>query len=114
MAPLNDPEILARYKCALANWHVTGYVVWKETAHEWVMANLGPMSVRDIGELMHRHVEAGGEIDQVPERRPEWNDRPFHYDLRLSIGGRLRYIETILVDDDPGDPMLKVVSIHDA
>jgi hypothetical protein len=50
----------------------------------------------------------------VPETRPEWNDRPFHYELRIPIAGRLIYVETILIDDDPTDPVIRVVSIHDA
>ncbi len=32
----------------------------------------------------------------------------------MDIGGRLLYIETILVEDDPNDPTIHVVSIHDA
>ena len=114
MARLQDPVVLAQYRSALANWHFTGYVDWKETARNWVRDQLGENEPRQIARLMFEHVEAGGEIDQVAEQRPEWNDRPFHYDLRISVGGRLLYIETILLDDDPGDPVLRVVSIHDA
>jgi hypothetical protein len=58
--------------------------------------------------------QAGGEIDQVPETRPEWNEQRYHYDFRIQIGDRLIYIETILVEDDPNDPTVHVVSIHDA
>ena len=63
---------------------------------------------------MFRFFAAGGEIDQVPETRPQWNEQRFHYDFRMDIGGRLLYIETILVEDDPDDPTIHVVSIHDA
>ena len=114
MARLQDPAILAQYRSALGNWRVTGYVIWKDTAREWVRHNLPAMSLKDVAEEMEKYVAAGGEIDQVPERRPEWNDRDYHYDLRLMIAGRSRYVETILVDDDPQDPILYVVSIHDA
>ncbi len=113
MPRLEDPVSLARYRSALANWRITGYVDWKETARTWVRNQLGEHEPRQIARLMFEHVEAGGEIDQVPERRPEWNDRPFHYDLRISVAGRLLYIETILLDDDPDDPVIRVVSIHD-
>jgi hypothetical protein len=78
-----------------------------------VAENLAPLTTFGVSEMMHQYVAAGGTIDQVPERRPEWNDRDFHYDLRLKIGDRSLYIETILVDDDPDDPLIKVVSIHD-
>jgi hypothetical protein len=32
----------------------------------------------------------------------------------MDIGGRPLYIETILIEDDPDDPTIHVVSIHDA
>ena len=113
MPPLSDPSILACFKQVLANWNVTDYVTWKDVARDWVGANLPNVSLRDVAQLMHQHIMAGGEIDQVRERRPEWNDRDFHYDFRLAVAGRLIYIETILVDDDPEDPTIHVVSIHD-
>ena len=63
---------------------------------------------------MHLHVEAGGEIDQVRERRPEYADQnEFHYDFRLEIDGRRVYIETILTSNRNG-LTITVVSIHDA
>ena len=113
MAALRDPVILAQYKSALSNWKVTGYVDWKDRSRDWVRDNLAPLTAPAIAELMWRHVATGGEIDEVPESRPEWNDRASHYDLRIVIGGRRVYIETVLVDDDPEDPTVQVVSIHD-
>ena len=55
-----------------------------------------------------------GGIGQVRETRPQWSEHPFHYDFRTNMDGRLLYIETILVEDDPDDPAIHVVSIHDA
>jgi hypothetical protein len=72
------------------------------------------MTTRAVGEEMFRYVEAGGPIDQVSETRPQWSEHRFHYDFRISISGRQVYIETILVEDDPEDPTIHVVSIHDA
>ncbi len=114
MPRLQDPVILAQYRSALANWRVTGYVDWKEIARAWIRKHLGDCEPRQIARLMFEHVENGGEIDQVPEQRPEWKDWPYHYDMRISLGSRLLYIETILLDDDPDDPVIRVVSIHDA
>ncbi len=114
MAALTDPVILAQYRGVLSNWNYEGYVLWKETAQEWVLRHLQPLTTKQLAQLMHQYVESGGEIDQVPEQRPEWNIYPFHYDLRLPIGNRLIYVETILLDDEPDDPTIKVVSIHDA
>ena len=114
MAPLMDAAILAKFRHALSAWNFAGYVTWKSVAREWVESNLEGFTTRSIGEEMFRFLEAGGKIDQVKETRREWTEQPFHYDFRLSIEGRLVYIETILVEDDPDDPTIHVVSIHDA
>lgn len=83
-------------------------------ALDWLGQNLPGMSLRDIARWMHDHVQAGGAIDAVRELRPEWKDRDFHYDFRLPAAGKLLFIETILVDDDPTDPTIHIVSMHDA
>lgn len=114
MAPLSDPLVLASIRGALKEWRVTGYVTWKEVAREWVRKNLQGVNPESIAGLMHDSVAAGGTIDQVREQRPEWNDREYHYDFRLQISGRVIYIESILQDDDPSDPTINIVSIHDA
>ena len=114
MAPLTDVAILAKFRHALCEWNCTGYVTWKPGAREWVEDNLEGFTTRAIAEEMFRFLEAGGQVDQVRETRREWTEQRFHYDLRLSIAGRLLYIETILVEDDPRDPTIHVVSIHDA
>jgi hypothetical protein len=98
----------------LNNYRYEGYLTWKTTALEWLGRELGGFPYRLFNEWLYQHVEAGGEIDQVPERRPEWNDRDFHYDLRLTVAGRRLYVETVLLDDDPDDPLIQIVSIHDA
>src|SRR5262245_54735846 len=114
MAPLADPQLLACFQAILGNWYVTDYVTAKETALEWAGKNLAGFSLKALAKLMNDHVQAGDVIDQVRETRPEWNDREYHYDFRLAWSGRLLYIETVLVDDDPRDPTLHIVSIHDA
>jgi hypothetical protein len=113
MPTLTDPIILALIRSALANWNVTGYVKWVDLPLAWLKRNLAPLGVREVNHLIWEHVRQGGVIDQVRETRPEWNDRGYHYDFRLSIGGRAIYIETRLHDDDPDDPTLEVVNIHD-
>ena len=37
----------------------------------------------------------------------------YHYDLRLQIQDRLCYVESLLLDRDPTDPSILIVSIHD-
>ena len=85
----------------------------KAEALEWAGKNLPDFTLKSLAKLMHDYVSAGGHIDQVRETRPAWNDWPFHYDFRLPWGGRMLYIETILVDDDPSDPYLRIVRIKD-
>lgn len=76
--------------------------------------NLDGFTIRAVGEEMFRCFDAGGHIDQVRETRREWSDCRFHYDFRIPLADRLVYIETILVEDDPNDPTIHVVSVHDA
>jgi len=114
MAPLADPQILASFKAVLANWYVTDYVTIKDIALEWATTNCEGFKLKALAKVMHEHVETGGEIDQIRETRPEWNTRDFHYDFRLYLARRFLYVETILVDDDPKDPTIHIVSIHDA
>jgi hypothetical protein len=113
MPPLTDPAILAQFKAVLANWNCTGYITAKDLALEWIADNLPGLTLKDVAKAMEQHVAGGGVIDQVAETRPEWSVWPFHYDFRLQIGGRDVYIETILRDDDPKDPTIRIVSIHD-
>lgn len=71
---------------------------------------------REIRRELHQFVNAGGEIDEQVERRPEYAQYEFHYDLRVRIGGRSLYFETVLLcedAEDPDDPMIVVVSVHD-
>jgi hypothetical protein len=114
MAPLTDLEMLAKFRHALQQWRFTGYITWKATAREWLERNLEGWTTRAVGQEMFSWFQAGGEIDQVPETRPEWNEQRYHYDFRIHIGDRRIYIETIFVEDDPNDPTVHVVSIHDA
>lgn len=113
MAPLTDPQLLNSFKRILDEWNVTDSITAKDIVLEWINKNLPDFDLKQIGKLLHNYLVAGGEIDQVRETRPEWNTRDYHYDFRLPILGKMRYIETILVDDDPTYPYLHLVSIHD-
>lgn len=114
MPPLTDPAILAQFQAVLANWSYTDYVVAKETVLDWIARNLGGLNLKDVARAMFDHVANGGTIDQQKETRPEWNSWPYHYDFRLTLAGKACYIETLLNDDDPKDPTIRIVSIHDA
>ncbi|MEQ8786447.1 MAG: hypothetical protein RIC55_09115 [Pirellulaceae bacterium] len=117
MAPLTDPERLAAYKDALANWKFDGFIEFElhETAYAWIKRELGDISLKEIGRLMHEFVAAGNEIDEVPESRPEWSDYPFHYDLRLAVTDKSVYIESRLNYKLPvvaDESTILVVNIH--
>lgn len=114
MPPLADPERLRHYREALSSWHCSGYVKWTPLAEDWVHKNLVNFSSREVSRLMWKYVQAGGEIDEVPERRPDWSEHEFHHDLRLQIAGRAVYIETrLLMKRDIEDSTIHVVNIHD-
>jgi hypothetical protein len=115
MPPLADPERRAHYQTALSFWNVSGYVNWTPRASEWVLRNFQGLTMREIVRLMHEYVTTGGEIDEVRERREEWSEHDFHYDLRFVIEGRRVYVETRLeVGPEPDDSTITVVNIHDA
>jgi hypothetical protein len=113
MPPLTEPVILAQFQTVLANWNYTGYVTAKDVALDWIANQLGGLTLKDVAKAMHDFFRSGGTIDQVRETRPEWNHWPFHYDFRFPIGARTVYIEVILQDDDPSDPTVHIVSMHD-
>jgi len=113
MAPLANRDILNAFREALSEWKYDGYVVWKPIATEWLRKNIEGEDMRSVSRMMHEHVEAGGEIDQVVERRERWQDQhEFHYDFRFSISGRKVYIETVLDVTSTG-PTVTVVNMHD-
>src|SRR5262245_40083893 len=101
MPPLTDTVIVAQFRAVLANWNYTGYVRAKDVALEWIADNLNGLTLKDVAQAMHGHVQRVDVIDQVPETRSEFSEWPFHYDFRLQLAGRMVYIETILRDDDP-------------
>lgn len=113
MARLTDLELLALFREALSEWRADGYVVWKKLAAEWLRKELEGHTQKSIARLMHEHVEAGGDIDQVKERRERYRDLyEFHFDFRLNIDERRVYIETTL-DNTRTGPTITIVNMHD-
>jgi hypothetical protein len=115
MAPLSDTRILTAFKRAVEEGlRFAGYVTWRPQAQEWIRRELPNLTLKGIAELMYQHLDSGGEIDQVKETREQWLDFKFHYDFRLTISGRPIYVETVLLNEDPDDPEIQVVNIHEA
>lgn len=116
MALPDDQEGRLRcYRCALRNWNFRGYVQFKPRVEEDLTNLLPGLSLLEIAHELHRYVEAGGKVDEQKERRPDYVSYEYHFDLRVEIGGRLVYFETILLaedPDDPDDPVIQIVSVH--
>ena len=92
-----------------------GYVNWRPRAAAWVRQNLDEFTLRAVQNLLYEHVLAGGELDQVRERREGWQDRfPHHFDVRLEILGRSVYVETVLLQTDLTNPGVEIVNVHEA
>jgi hypothetical protein len=116
MGLVHDEDELEAYKYVLLNLgHVTGYMEWKRLPREWMDRNLPGYTQRQVNALMAEYVRGGGEVSQTIERRPEYTQWRFHYDLRMPITGRRVYIETVFVrEPDPEDCVIYVVNMHDA
>jgi hypothetical protein len=120
MPPLNDPERSRCYLNALANWQFRGFIVFLQEAVRWIRIELSEYSEKELGRLLHEHVKANGCacVDEQVETREGWrNLHAFHHDIRMRVAGRLIYFETRLIyrdADDPDDPVIQVVNVHDA
>lgn len=116
MATPGDPAELALVVKAIT-CGVGGCCEWDERAARRFRASpplpgLTPEGIKD--ELM-AHVGGGGDVIQVGETRPEWNDRPFYYKVVLFCPA-LRYglfIEIVLDDNDPDLPAVRMVNCHE-
>jgi hypothetical protein len=119
MARLTDPDTLARYQHALAEWRVVGAIDLNGRAHEGLRATLEGLSVKAFKESLYRFVcIEGGEIDQVKEERDPWRQEwEWHYDLRPTINGVKLYVETRLFPESLSsreEPIVRIVQIKPA
>ena len=113
MPPLREASIIAKFRLAFEE-RTSGGVLWLPLPGWWIRKNLDGYTAKEIDGLIQDHIAAGGEIDQVVETREEYRLRhEYHYDFRISIGGKLIYIETVL-DEIRMGPRVTVVNVHDA
>jgi hypothetical protein len=91
--PDNQAERLQCFRNALRNWNYEGYVRFRPLAQDWLRSNLAEYAEREIGWELFEFVQRGGMIDEQEERRAEYVSFGFHYDLRMTIGGRGVYFE---------------------
>jgi hypothetical protein len=99
------------------DWRCTGRILFKPIAWGWIRNELGDnYTKKGVAKILWEYVQSGGKIDELIENRKldvaDHLIRDYHYDLRVMIDERLVYFETILIDDDPSDPVIWVVSVH--
>ena len=97
--------------------YVTGYVEWDENAarvSRGKLARLDGLSPEFVREPVIDFVEDGGVISQHEETREDWKSFRFYYKVILMVPGVRRgvFVELRLIDDDPENPAVLIVSAH--
>ena len=117
MARLTDPEILARYKQALADWKIAGAVELDKDAHTGLRKTLPGVTVASFKEALYRFVCLdNGEIVHKKEDRDSYPCNLWEnlYKLHLSITGVEVFVETRLGPESftsRDDPQILVVKV---
>lgn len=116
MPPPKDPAEHALVVSAIT-CGVTGCCEWDDKGARRFRSSpplpgLTPEGAKD--ELVN-HVNKGGDVVQVDETRPEYNDRPFYYKVIVPVAGLRHglFIEIVLDDDDPDLPAVRIVNCHE-
>jgi hypothetical protein len=97
---------------------VTGDCEWDERAARRVRQDpeLQGLTPEGIKELLQDYVaNQGGQIQQVPETRPEYSYRRFYYKVIVPVDGFRHglFTEIVLSDEDPNDPAVRIVNAHE-
>lgn len=96
---------------------VGGCLEWDEKAARRFLARppLPSMTLEGVIDELIDFVAGGGDVVQVEEKRPEYDDRPFYYKVILPVAGFQHglFVEIVLLDDDPDVPMVRIVSCHE-
>ena len=119
MARLTDPDILARYKQALAEWRYEGAIVLEGRARDGLRTTVEGMTEKSFKQVLYRFIcHENGEVDQVKEEREPWCKQwEWHYDLRPTINGVKLYVETRLFPESLSsrqEPIVFVVQVKPA
>ncbi|MFO0811227.1 MAG: hypothetical protein U0746_21570 [Gemmataceae bacterium] len=94
-----------------------GNIQWKDSAAAIVRqdATLMGLTPQGIRKLVRELVAAGTAIDVREEKRAEYRaEHPFWFRIMFDVPDlfpRL-FVEIILVDDDPEEPFVEIVSAH--
>ncbi len=119
MAVPQDPVELELVRKAITLAHITGCCEWDERAARRLRGQppVPGMTPEGVKGLLHHFVGVeGGEVRQIPEKRPEYQDRPFYYKVIIPLEGLARglFVEVVLDDEDPDLPVVRIVNAHEA
>jgi hypothetical protein len=96
---------------------ITGCCEWHgqvldRIRHDRYLRGLTPESIR---KAFIQFVGAGGVIQQVPENRPEYNDRAYYYKAILPLPEFKHglFVEIVLAQADPELPGVLLVNAHE-
>lgn len=110
MPPL-EGELKSRILAALREHYVEEVVILLEPPRSWIRENLPSLTDKGFKQALWEFADAGGRIDQHEEKRENWQDWEFYYDMVLEIEGVEVYVEMRFPDWEE-DPSLYVVSVH--
>jgi hypothetical protein len=97
-----------------------GHIQWGESAGRLIRddPDFGPLTLNGIRALLRQFVMSGKTLDIRRETRVEYlhdnPDDPFWYRAIIDVPGLAHglFLEVKLIDDDPGEPWIEIVSAH--
>src|SRR5262245_54946634 len=113
MAAAKDPAELDLVRLAIrCGCTTTGCCEWDDRAARRFRQSppLPSLTAEGVKALLTDFVgRMGGEVVQVEETRPEYNDRPFYYKVVIPVDGLRHglFVEVVLDDDDPDLPAVR-------
>lgn len=116
MAALSRLQLV--HKAIGAGWR--GHIEWKDATARLVRddPDLLGLTPEGIKELLRQFVLDGHTLTERHETRPEHlaehPDDPFWYRAVIPVTGLPRglFVEVRLIDDDPDEPWIQIVSAH--
>lgn len=99
---------------------VLGHIRWKDAAQRLMASDpaLRPLTPEGVRALLRQFVLDGHSLDARAETREEYlaesEDHPFWYRAIIPVAGLPHglFVEVRLVDDDPVEPWIEIVSAH--
>lgn len=115
--PLDPAEHALVIKAISLARRFTGCCEWKESSARRVREKPPSegMTPEGIKELLIQHIEQGGELRQVREKREEYTDHRYYYKAVAALPGFVRglFIEVVLVAATAIVPQFLIVNAHE-